>query len=231
MTKSIIGVVGRTEKIINKINVVYLNEKLRKKIISKDGLPFLILPIQDCILEDMSSKDIPKLTSNEKELLRNMIDACDGIIMPGGNRLYEYDFYIYEYALSKNIPILGICAGMQLMGLYDKLGDKLKKVADENLHKRMNDKYVHHVDVNSDSLLYKIIGKKNIMVNSQHKYYLSNVNNLKISARSDDGIIEAVEFSDKDFVLGVQWHPEGMLDYDEDANKIIDAFMMATKNK
>ena len=46
MTKSIIGVVGRTEKIINKINVVYLNEKLRKKIISKDGLPFLILPKQ-----------------------------------------------------------------------------------------------------------------------------------------------------------------------------------------
>lgn len=229
MRKPMIGIVGRTEKIMNKIDVIYLNEKLRKNIINKGGMPFLILPVQNTLF-DGTNNNIPKLTEEEKNHLNSMIDLCDGIIMPGGSHLYEHDFYIYEYALSKDIPILGICAGMQLMGIYDNLGEKLIKVNNETKHQN-EDKYVHDIKIEKNSLLYQIINKELIKVNSKHTYCLPKVKNLKVSAISDDGTIEAIEKEDKKFVLGIQWHPEGMLDYDEDANKIIDAFMMAVKNK
>lgn len=229
MRKPMIGIVGRTEKIMNKIDVIYLNEKLRKNIINKGGMPFLILPVQNTLF-DGTNNNIPKLTEEEKNYLNSMIDLCDGIIMPGGSHLYEHDFYIYGYAVSKDIPILGICAGMQLMGIYDNLGEKLIKVDNETKHQN-EDKYVHDIKIEKNSLLYRIINKELIKVNSKHTYCLPKVKSLKVSAISDDGTIEAIEKEDKKFVLGIQWHPEGMLDYDEDANKIIDAFMMAVKNK
>ena len=59
---------------------------------------------------------------------------------------------------------------------------------------------------------------------------MKNKDNYAMAVRKPNGEI-AIEKEDKKFVLGIQWHPEGMLDYDEDANKIIDAFMLAVKNK
>lgn len=55
-------------------------------------------------------------------------------------------------------------------------------------------------------------------VNSRHKYEIINVNNAIVSARSDDGIIEAIEFPNKRFTMGVQWHPEDL--YETDINML-----------
>lgn len=227
--KPIIGIVGRSDVVLEEYSVICCYDSVRRSIIKKGGIPILILPNQDIEYERVSSKDIEVLSQQQKLDLKQIIDMCDGILIPGTYRLYEYDKFIYEYALSKDIPILGICGGMQLMGLVDNYNCNSNEIIVKNEsiidHFKRGEKYVHKVNINKDSILYKILKKDVIDVNSRHNYHINNVNKLNISAISEDGIIEAVEQSNKRFVLGLEWHPEVMLDYDEDANKIYEYFI------
>lgn len=136
----------------------------------------------------------------------NILKICDGIILTGGTDIYEYHFKIVNYCLNNNIPILGICMGHQILGLYSFNGK------DEDLIK-INGHYKteHTIKINKDSSLQSILGDK-IVVNSRHNYALpKNKINYKIGATSNDGIIESIEYiDDNHFLLGVEWHPEDM---------------------
>ena len=226
MTKPIIGIVGRSDISSEDYNIICCFENVRRSIIKHGGIPILILPNQDLDYEPSIPKEIDRLTQNEKEDLKKVINLCDGIVIPGTYKLFEYDRFIYEYALSKDIPILGICGGMQLMGLVDNVDKEILVKNNTNLsHFQKNVKYVHEINVIENTLLSKIINKKQIEINSRHNYHLNKANNLKVSAYSEDGLIEAVELSNKKFVLGVQWHPEAMLEYDENSNEIFKSFV------
>lgn len=231
--KPIIGIVGRSDISSEDYNIICCFESVRRSIIKKGAIPILILPNQDLDYEPSKPKDINRLTNEEKEDLKRIIDLCDGIVMPGTYKLFEYDKFIYEYSLNKDIPILGICGGMQLMGLVDNDEIKSEEILIKNEtdnHFKKGQKYVHELDIVEDTLLSKILSKKEIEINSRHNYHLVKVNNLIVSAYSKDGLIEAVEVPNKKFVLGVQWHPENMLEYDLDSNKIFDAFISSCKN-
>lgn len=228
MKKPIIGIVGRSDKGQEDYNVICCFESVRRSIIKKGGIPILILPNQDIDYDNFSPKDINRLTLNQKKDLMSIVDLCDGILIPGTYKLFEYDKFIYEYALEKNIPVLGICGGMQLMALASNKSDtniSLEKNDTIINHFQKGKDYVHKVKIEKNTLLYKIIGKEEIKVNSRHNYHVNKFNDLTICAYSEDGLIEAVEVKNKKFVLGVEWHPESMLEYDEDANKIIEAFI------
>ena len=143
----------------------------------------------------------PKLEFNK---IKNLIDICDGFILQGGSDYYEIDLLIIKYLYDKNIPTLGICLGMQAMAMaFDG------SMADINNHKSL-DKYVHYVKIINNSKLHKIINKNKILVNSRHKSYIKNTN-LKTVALSNN-IIEAIEDESKNFFIGVQWHPESLMD-------------------
>ena len=118
---------------------------------------------------------------------------------------------------------LSICLGMQLMSTF--LGGKEYNV--EN-HKVPNKKYVHKIIINENSKLYKIINKKEIYVNSRHKTIVSKPN-CTISATSIDGVIESIEDNTKRFFIGLQWHPESMISYDENSKKIFEYFINISK--
>lgn len=228
--KPIIGVIGRPDMASDDDKVVCIWEGTRRAIVKKGGVPFMILPNQDVEYESLRPKDTPRLTEEEKEDLKRLVDMCDGLLIPGGYKWYEFDEFIYNYALEKNIPILGICAGMQMMCRIDKDKNNICEdttVRNETIidHHQRDKKYVHNIDIVDNTKLSKIINKKEIKVNSRHNYHVENIVDLKVSAYSEDGLIEAVEYEDKKFVLGVQWHPETMLDYDENANKLFDEFM------
>jgi len=74
-----------------------------------------------------------------------------------------------------------------------------------------------------------IISSSNIKVNSRHRYAITKVNNFIISSTSEDGVIESIESKDKTFVIGVQWHPEKLIDIDEPSNKLFDRFIEECK--
>lgn len=235
MKKPIIGLIGRPDKASDDDKVICIWEGTRRAVVKKGGIPLLLLPNQDIEYEEVRPREVDRLTEEQIEELKEMVDLCDAILMPGGYKWYEYDKVIYEYALSKDMPILGICAGMQMMARIDN--DNSNITAYTTLpnetkidHHQRGIKYVHTVDIKEDTKLYQMIDQKNIKVNSKHNYHLDIVTNLKVSAYSEDGLIEAIEYPNKTFAIGVQWHPETMLEYDNHANKLFDEFIKCASN-
>lgn len=234
--KPIIGVIGRPDRVSDQDAVICIWEKIRKAIVQKGGIPLLVLPTQNVIYEDLSPRDVPKLTEEEKEDLKSLIDCCDGLLMPGAYKWYEYDRFIYQYACTRDFPILGICAGMQTMASMDndQREEEVKRNAKNETainHHQRNQKYVHYVDIIDNTLLKKIVGVSRIEVNSKHNYHIQTTTDYIISAYAEDGLIEAIENPNQTFALGIQWHPETMLEYDEYANKIMDAFIESCQKK
>ena len=125
----------------------------------------------------------------------NLLNKCSGILITGGYTKGKLDDYLIEYALEKNIPLLGICQGMQSMAMYGTIY-KLDKV----INHHSNDNYVHEVNID-ESNLFRIVG------------------------RSADGLIEVIENYNHPFQIGLQWHPERMIDYDIVSNKIFECFI------
>ena len=152
-----------------------------------------------------------------EEDYKELINICDGLIFQGGDDIEEYDLKALKYAYDKDIPTLGICLGMQIMGILFN-----GNIIDINNHKKNLD-YAHSILIKKDTKLYSIFNQDIIKVNSRHKSVLKNTS-LCVSALSNDGYIEAIEDTDKKFFIGVQWHPESML-YDERQNKIFKCFI------
>lgn len=229
MRKPIIGIVSRfsieDKNIFFKIKDEYINV-----IIKKDGIPFLIIP--SCTLSN-DENIFEKMTDKQILYLKEIVNMCDGILMPGGSVHYEYDEIIYEEAINLNKPVLGICLGMQIIGKMDIEKKVAMDVTVKNNsfinHNQKNKDYVHEINIINKTLLYEIIGCNKIMINSRHDFHIDKVKNLSISAFSNDGIIEAVEDRNKNFVLGIQWHPESIIDNDINSNKIFDRFILETK--
>lgn len=223
--KSIIGILGIPLYDDEKYNIIALYSDYKNAVIEKNCIPFMIPPLLNIDYYGTKLSEIPALTNKEKEIYREMVDMCDGIIMPGGSRMYNYDEYILKYAIDKDIPVLGICLGMQLLANIDNQTYCLETNETEVNHKQPKKKYIHKVKILDNTMLSTIITKKEIKVNSNHGFHVSKVNEFKISAYSEDGLIEAIEMPNKRFVVGVQWHPEKMLEFDDSANQLLDAFV------
>ena len=139
----------------------------------------------------------------------DILNKCDDIIFQGGSDIYPYHFQILDYCLKNNIPVLGICMGHQIIGLYSinsQNEDDLIKVENHN-----NKNLTHKITTSKDSILNIILGDIPL-VNTRHEYALKEVQEpFKITALSEEGIIEGVEYIDENhFVIGVQFHPEDL---------------------
>lgn len=167
------------------------------------------LVYSDIISSVVKSGGIPIGIDNDIDMY---INICDGFIFQGGDDTDNKNIEMISLLREKNIPVLGICLGMQEMG-----GGILKDI-DSHLNK------MHEVIVNKDSLLYRIVGKDRILVNSRHKSAIKDTD-LFVSGISDDNIIETIEDNTRRFFLGIQWHPENMYDLDVNSRKIFDYFI------
>ena len=139
----------------------------------------------------------------------NILSICDGIIFQGGSDIHPYHFQILDYAIKNNIPVLGICMGHQIIGLYSQNTTNEQKLIKVENH---NDKQKKHkINILPNTNLYKIFGSE-LIVNTRHKEAVRKINKpFKISALSEDNVIEGIEYiDDNHFVLGVQFHPEDL---------------------
>ena len=223
--KPIIGIIGREDYSYQKRNSISVFENYRKAIINYGGVPILILPPQLIDYYDNSPKDLEKLNDDEKNILIRQIKLCNAILIPGGVKMFEYHKFICDYCNKNNIPLLGICMGMQTMCNYNNDNYNLK--IEDGSHKSEND-YTHNVTINKNSKLYQILNKEIIMVNSFHNYKVSNSGDYKTVAVCDD-VIEAVEKKEDLFNIGLQWHPEKNYDKDLNSEQIFKAFIEAAK--
>lgn len=178
---------------------------------------------------------IPVSSRHDKN--RKLIDLCDGLLFPGGEdidpRCYgenphpnlgeirpevdEFLFHSLLYALEQRKPALGICKGMQMMvvamggSLYQDIYSQ--RECETFLHCQSGRRTygLHQVQIERDSRLCQILGTEQLVTNSMHHQSVRVLGKgLRVSAQTEDGIVEAVESPDGR-LIGVQWHPEEMV--------------------
>lgn len=206
----IIGITGNYDE-----QNVKLSERYYNAIVEAGGTPVVIPPI------------------NNRNTIINTLDNIDGLLLSGGGdinplwvneepspKLHNInakrdlaELLTIRLAYNRQIPILGICRGIQT--LVGALGGKIRQdIGDtENLikHSQDGDRYeaTHSVTIKEDTILKKIFGKEKIYVNSFHHQAVGDPGNkFKVAAQSVDGVIEAVESTEYKSLMAVQWHPE-----------------------
>ncbi len=191
---------------------------------------------------------VPKLFPiyyNEKFMLEQ-IKQCDGFIFMGGDdypaKYYkmkpdskedpmlkqraEYDIEIAKMVLNEKLPILGICAGCQLINIVNDG----KMILNVDGHGRGKDVY-HSVNIVNNGILKDLFKKDKLRINSGHHQSIDPnfiSDNLKITAITDDGVVEAIEGIGERFILGLQWHPE-RLDDEKQRKTIFNRFIKECK--
>jgi len=126
-------------------------------------------------------------------------------------------------ALLRQVPIFAICRGMQLLNVH--LGGSLQQhlASERHLQTTANKAApAHSVAIEPGTLLAGIAGRRDWQVNSRHHQAVARpAAALRVAAREPEtGVIEAVEFPGRRFVLGVQWHPEDQAPMDPEQHKL-----------
>ena len=177
---------------------------------------------------------LPDDHSQYEELVAGFVQSVDAIIFTGGPDFDpacygqethpacglihplrdKIDLALMRAALQAGKPFLGICRGMQLLNvilegtLYQDLA---AQVAPPVEHNQPGEMQAHAVSLVPDTLLRRITGLDSFPVNSRHHQAVDVLGKgLRVSARSEDGLIEAVEFENDYPGLALQWHPENL---------------------
>ena len=193
-----------------------LRDRYYKQVVDAGGTPVLIPPVSD------------------PEVIINTLENIDGLLLTGGgdyNPLWAGEepqrelhginatrdlpeLLITRLAFNRQIPMFGICRGMQTLAMA--LGGRVAQDINATLkHSQEADKSepTHSVILSPESMIRDIYGTEQIFVNSFHHQAVSDTGpHFQATASSPDGIIEAMESTEHKSILGVQWHPEWLGD-------------------
>lgn len=179
---------------------------------------------------------IPAITDGTA--LRNIVKDLDGLIMTGGedvNPLYYkeeiipdineidsirdiYDLVLIKLATDRNIPVLGICRGEQIMNvafggtLYQDIPSQHSDKSIQHRQSQPAEEGTHTVTIDKNSKLASILRQTELSTNTFHHQGVKDIApNFHAVAKTSDGIIEAIEAYPNRSLLGIQWHPEGLV--------------------
>lgn len=161
---------------------------------------------------------------DQKQDFLEKCQRCNGFLLTGGNHNDWYDDMIIDYALTHQIPLLGICQGMQSMAIY-KSGTDTVKIGNDSHHLSKEKRHIVKLE---SGRLKEILKTDKIWVNSYHYEKVEDSKLFEVTGYSEDGIIEVVENKNHPFQIGVQWHPERMME-SETGKKMIESFINTIK--
>jgi putative glutamine amidotransferase len=163
------------------------------------------------------------------EIVGSVVEEFDGLLCGGGRSAYPDEWYvggegskapaserfsvereILEGYLKRDKPVLGMCAGMQLLACVNgcRLWSDVQTSSPIVLEHDKRD-HMHEVRLIENTRLFALIGEPTLSVNSFHREAVGELSEAVVaSARCEDGVIEAIEVPSQRFALGLQWHQE-----------------------
>ena len=165
------------------------------------------------------------------EALDALLDRLSGIVLSGGPDLHpaaygqdphpelgptEPDLDRFEISLARRadarrLPTLGVCRGAQVLNVAR--GGTLHQHLPGHRQSEPGDQTTHDVRLGARSAVGSLLGRTALDVNSFHHQAIDRLGDgLRVAGRSDDGVVEAIEDPGRDFVVGVQWHAECLVD-------------------
>lgn len=234
--KPIIGLCSSYEKDENN-DRVFLNHAYLKAIRHFGGMPMVI----------------PAEAGEQEQAF--LLSQCDGLVLTGGDdidpTLYGEQILndtvkpaperdvgeprLLRMAEEKDLPILGICRGAQIMNVYfgGTLYQDIPAQLSTSVKHSMEKPYIrtcHDCLVTPGSPLAAWTGREKIEVNSHHHQAVKDVApGLAAMGVCSDGVVEAIWKPDAKFICAVQWHPEKIWGIEESSAKIFEAFIAACK--
>ena len=187
---------------------------------------------------------------------RRLLDGVDGLLITGSgpdlpprfygerqrytfplvsDRRADFEMELVHQARKRDLPLLGICGGMQTVNVAcgGSLFQDIPAQVPSALDHRQKTKAVHvshAVTVVPKSLLKKIVAQGKLMVNSSHHQSVKTVApSLIASAIASDGIIEAIESPAHRFLLAIQWHPEFLFERHAPHRRLFEALLRAAR--
>ncbi|MBI3990047.1 MAG: gamma-glutamyl-gamma-aminobutyrate hydrolase family protein [candidate division NC10 bacterium] len=224
----------------------YVPEPYSRATAQAGGLP-LILPT---IHVGAAFKPAPTLDE--------LLDAVDGLLFTGGEDIHpsfygepieercgridqdrdHFELELAQAALDRQIPIVGICRGIQLLNvvlggsLYQDLSYRPGTLPYHHSSREKRYTLIHKVNLQPESHLAKVFGRSAFDVTSTHHQLLKDVAPpLKAVAFSDDGVVEGVEAENYPFLLAVQWHPERMIRKHPEQLALFQALIQAASSR
>jgi len=185
----------------------------------REGIP-IIIPIIDMVEIDVILKlidglllsggsDICPSFYKEKVMIQNLLVS---------KQRDQFEINLTKKALLRNVPVLGICRGMQLLNvaaggtLYQDINQYNLTSFNHKVNGEEENYGTHYVRLVKDKLLFKIFQTDCLKVNSIHHQAVAELaEGFCANAHAEDGIIEGIENLDYLLALGVQWHPERMI--------------------
>lgn len=196
----------------------YVNDDYITSVIRAGGIPF-ILPFTE-----------------DESVVKEMMQHVDGLLLSGGHDLYPlyygeeplqgigdvwperdvFDFTLLREAKERQLPIMGICRGHQIVNVFHggTLYQDLKYDPNCTIKHSQNQRAelaTHTVLIDEDSRVANIIGTTEVLTNSHHHQTVRRIGEgLRVTGRAKDGTIEIMEGTDYPYLMTYQFHPEMM---------------------
>ncbi len=192
------------------------------------------------------------------EDLAAIVERVDGLVLPGGGDI-DPTFYrgswhdalrgvdedrdrveitVARQATMLRKPFLAICRGFQVLNvalggtMWEDLASQRAGSIKHDYFQTGERSYVPHtVEVNPDSQLASIVGRETLSVNSLHHQGVRDIApDLAVTAVAPDGLVEGLEVAGHPFAVGVQWHPENLIQNDPAMLALFESLVTASQN-
>ena len=195
---------------------------------------------------------VPLILPPQPETMEELISSLDGVLLAGGDdcdpraygeeniacarlldpRRQEADLLIARLARTAGLPLLGVCLGAQIMNVA--AGGALIQDIPTMVEGALThgggpaNRQRHEIELEPGSRINEILGSNRLEVNSGHHQAIGRIGEgLRVTARTADGVTEAIEDEAHPFYVGVQWHPEEMSD--ASSQQLFAAFVAACR--
>lgn len=213
-----------------RLKSTYINSVIRG-----GGIPVIIPFIKNMDIENITKHIDGLIVSGSKDDIHPYFIGSKSK-PPSKNYIVrqESEFRLIAKAVDEDIPVLAICGGMQLINVLfgGNLIDDIFKHTGSKIHSKSYFEVAHKISVKKNSHLFRATAKQTLDVNSTHHqavYFIPSC--LDITAVSYDGIVEAVELKSDKFVMGVQFHPEALVERDKTHLSLFEYFIKKARRR